>query len=287
MTEINREKLDDLPINLSIKLRNLMSNMLKSKPPTRDKFSVATTGLATVMMKDNNISVFYKKMLMTSLTLEIGISPAYQTRERDNVYVPEKTTFNSAFRVLELTLMTSKTKETAFQILNRTIWTNNKAFKSRLRDDPGCEWCGDIETMEHLLYGCPNHTILLWAETSVLLTEVISREAERPIARIQLTPREIIFNAPHPSLLLHIGDAKIRETILLFIQELKRDIIYRRMNIKEHQKNKMMSIVRIHAHLLSIIGKIDSQLSYKGLLENKTSLALLKKMKSQLITMVP
>ena len=287
MNEINVEKLDNLPINLSIKLRNLLSNVLKSRPPYRDKTSMATTGLSVIMNKDCNISVFYRKMVMSNLTVAIGISPACQTRERDSVYVPEKTTFSSAFCALALAQITSKTKETTFQILNRTIWTKNKAFKSKLRDNPDCDWCGAPETMEHLLYGCPNHTVLLWAEISALLTDTISIEIGQAIARIQLTPREIIYNAPHPSLLLHMSDGKLRELILLLIQEIKRDIIYRRMNITEHQKNKAMSIVRIHAHLLSIIKKTASQLSYIGILGNKSALAFLEILRLQLTLRVP
>jgi hypothetical protein len=78
--------------------------------------------------------------------------PAFSIRERDGVYVPERQTFKDAFRVLLLPYMSSKMKETAFQILNRTIWTNNKSFKSGLNGSPQCYRCEEIETMEHLLY---------------------------------------------------------------------------------------------------------------------------------------
>jgi hypothetical protein len=45
-----------------------------------------------------------------------------------------------------------KTKETAFQILNRTTWTNNKAQKSGPRGNPNCDYCGKIETIVHLIH---------------------------------------------------------------------------------------------------------------------------------------
>ncbi len=35
---------------------------------------------------------------------------------------------------------------------------------------------------------------------------------------------EIVFNKPHPSILLHIADATIRKVLILFLQEIKRDI---------------------------------------------------------------
>ncbi len=37
--------------------------------------------------------------------------------------------FNNAYQLLKLPTLTSKTGETAFQEVNRTVWTNNKAFK--------------------------------------------------------------------------------------------------------------------------------------------------------------
>jgi hypothetical protein len=64
-------------------------------------------------------------------------------------------------------LTSSKTKETIFQILNRTIWTNNKAFKSARRQDPNCDLgaetlkvtntcCASVATtLNH--YGCAVH----------------------------------------------------------------------------------------------------------------------------------
>ncbi len=46
-------------------------------------------------------------------------------------------------------MLSSKMKVTTFQILNRTIWTQNKAFKSGLAPDPTCLRCDAAETMEH------------------------------------------------------------------------------------------------------------------------------------------
>jgi hypothetical protein len=65
-------------------------------------------------------------------------------------------TFNKAYNIIQLSSLPSKTKETSFQILNRTIWTNNKAYKSGARENPDCEYCGQAETMEHLIHDCKN-----------------------------------------------------------------------------------------------------------------------------------
>jgi hypothetical protein len=57
---------------------------------------------------------------------------------------------------------------------------------------------------------------------------------------------EIIFNALHPSIELHVKGPSLRGTIEHVIQETKRDIIYRRMN----QNQREVNTTRIRAHLL-------------------------------------
>jgi hypothetical protein len=115
-----------------------------------------------------------KKLLRHNLHPAMGTPPAFSTQERDEVYVPEWQTFVDAFKVLSLPYMSSKTKEIAFQILNRTIWTNNKSFKSGLGPSPQCYRCEEVKTMEHLLYLCPNYAEKLWAEFGHVLTQTIT-----------------------------------------------------------------------------------------------------------------
>jgi hypothetical protein len=45
------------------------------------------------------------------------------------------------------------------------------------------------------------------------------------VPRVDLGQTNIIFNIPHPSLLLYIPDKETRNAILLLVQEIKRDII--------------------------------------------------------------
>ncbi len=164
-----------------------------------DKTSVAVTTLALLFRKDHNISQTYKKLLRHNLHQAMGAPPAFGTRERDGVYVPERQTFVDSFRVLSLPYMTSKTKEVAFQILNRTVWTNNKSFKSGLSASPQCHRCEEVETMEHLLYLCPNYAEKLWAEFSLVLTQTITQFTNEYTARIELTPKEIIYCTTNPT----------------------------------------------------------------------------------------
>jgi hypothetical protein len=100
--------------------------------------------------------------------------------------------------------------ESAFEVLNITIWTNNKAFKSGMIDSPSCERCDEIETMEHLILNCENFSAPLWEELSTSSTLTIQRTLGHGVARVNLTPREIIFNSPHPCIILHIPDKNSR-----------------------------------------------------------------------------
>ncbi len=109
------------------------------------------------------MSCRHKLLCRAMLDVEIGVAPAYHTRTRDNIHIrPSIRTFQYAYQVLRLPTLTSKTCETAFQILNRTVWMNNKAFKYRMRPDPNCDRRWEVETMEHLLCECMHYSQLLW-----------------------------------------------------------------------------------------------------------------------------
>ncbi len=82
---------------------------------------------------------------------------------------PQITTFFTAYKILTLPLLPSKTKETTFQMLNRMIWTANKANKSGKSLDPICH-CKELETMRHLLGSCENDLAKIWAPAKHALT---------------------------------------------------------------------------------------------------------------------
>jgi hypothetical protein len=138
--------------------------------------------------------------------------------------------------------MSSKTKEVAFQILNRTVWTKNNSFKSGLSASPQCHRCEEIETMEHLLYLCPNYAEKLWEEFGLVLTQTIAQFTNEYTARIELTPKEIIYNKPHPVIFLRISDKLVQYSILVVIQEIKRNIIFRRMQLTEPLRQEVPRI---------------------------------------------
>jgi len=276
-------RVQHLPL-LKHKLQLLRSEL--SRYNFIDKTSIAVSTLALIFRKSNNSSRSYKKLLRKNLHQAMQLPPAYSTRERDGVYVPERQTFKDAFFALSLPFLSSKTKETVFQILNRTIWTNNKAFKSGIMDSPLCYRCDEVETMEHLLYQCPNYAEVLWEEFGLTLTDTISQYSNEYTARIELSPKEIVYNKPHPAILLRLSDKLVRNTVLVLIQEVKRDIIYRRMQIKEPLRQEVPRI-RIQAHLLSVIRKLVSLLEYQGIVQNKAPITFLTVLSTTLASNVP
>jgi hypothetical protein len=125
-------------------------------------FEVAAASL--LLRGESNISRHYRKTNRVIKDASLGTAPAYLTRRKDRVFYPTAETFNNAYNIIGMNSLPSKTKETAFQILNCTTWTNNKAFKSGKRDNPNCDYCGQPETIEHLLHNCEEYSAEVWTE---------------------------------------------------------------------------------------------------------------------------
>ena len=94
---------------------------------------------------------------------------------------------------------------------------------------------------------------------------------------IDLTPLEITYNKPHPSILLHVKDGTTRKVLILLLQEVKRDIVYRHAQLKQPRRREELR-PRIQAHLLSVVGKIRSLLEYQGVLQYTDALSLLQRL---------
>jgi hypothetical protein len=73
------------------------------------------------------------------LDTDIGVAPAYNTRIRNDINIPvfKPSTMPTIF--FDYPQFTSKTREMTFQVLNRTVRTKNKAYKSQMRLDPNCD----------------------------------------------------------------------------------------------------------------------------------------------------
>jgi hypothetical protein len=124
---------------LKDKLQLLRQALNRLHLPFRDKRQVEEAAAGLLLRGEDNLSRHYRKMNRAAKDASLGSAPAYHTRRQDGVFYPTIDTFNNAYNIIEMGSLPSKTKETAFQILNRTIWTNNKAYKSGRRDNPNCD----------------------------------------------------------------------------------------------------------------------------------------------------
>jgi len=263
---VNLALIDRLAINqpwLRTKLRALTNILNGHNLSHTDKYILTLTTGSLLVKGEKHLSQLHRKSNAKQLLAEIQIAPSYASRARDGVYRPDEKTFKDAYKIVDIPELPSKTKESAFEVLNRTIWTNNKAFKSGMVDSPNCERCGEIETMEHLILNCDHYSALLWEELSTSFKLAIQTMVGHDIACINLTPREIIFNAPHPSIILHIPDKTSRLVLIMLVQEIRRNIIFRRMNLTGSDAN-ITPLIRIQAHLLASIQKLRSYLEYQG-----------------------
>jgi hypothetical protein len=111
--------------------------------------------------------------------------------------------------------------------------------------------------MEHLLCECEYYSEPLWNKLAESLTKLLNDVSIDEVPRVELGQTNIIFNIPHPSLLLHIHDKSSRNAILLLIQEVKRDLIYRRMNLPPSAQ-QVTDSRRLTAHLDSTIRRLRS-----------------------------
>jgi hypothetical protein len=98
-------------------------------------------------------------------------------------------------------------------------WTNNKAYNSCMRPDSNCEWCDHAETMEHLLCECALQSELLWNKLGEAFTQLFSNRSTDLVPRVELGQTNIIYNIPHPWILLYIPDKTMCNTQILLIQE--------------------------------------------------------------------
>jgi hypothetical protein len=113
-------------------------------------------------------------------------APVYKTRvqydiDKKKIY---PTTFNNAHQLLRLPSLASKTGEITYLIRNRTVWTNNKRFKSRMRPDPNCEGCAEKEKQLNTFFECSHYSQLIWIRLVDLAMQVLNSGAQVLVPRL-------------------------------------------------------------------------------------------------------
>jgi hypothetical protein len=107
---------------------------------------------------------------------------------------------------------------------------------------------------------------LLLGRLGDVLTQHFNNRSADYVPRVELGQTNIIYNIPHPSLLLHIPDKNTRDALLLLIQEMKRDVIFRRMNLPP-SVNQETAPECLAAQIDSTVQRLRSYLQDIGLIK--------------------
>jgi hypothetical protein len=97
------------------------------------------------------------------------------------------------------------------------------------------------------------------------------------VPKVEYTQLNIIYNVPHLSILIHVRDKLTRNVFLLLTQEIKQDIIFRRMNVPPSAR-MITEPQRLAAHLNSTLNRLHSYLQYIGLAKYVNALTMMRKM---------
>ncbi len=131
--------------------------------------------------------------------------------------------------------------------------------------------------MEHTLCECLHYAQLLWVRLGEVITKYLNSISTEYIPKVEYSQLNIIYNVPHPSILIHIPDKLSRNTLLMLTQEIKRDIIFRRLNLPPSAR-LITETQRLAAHLNSTFHQLHSYLQYLGLAKYVKATTMLQKM---------
>jgi len=259
---------------LLYKLRRMQKGIERKVEWTEEaamKGHTEITGLKIFFEEGGKLSQKYSKEIRRRIDEEIGEPPSYRTRIRDRINVPDRETYSKGYKIVRDKDIPSKTKEISFQILNRTLWTKNKAFKAGMGEEDTCRFCGEeTETIEHLIINCDKYSYKQWKLLEEIIGKSLVGNAGEP-GTMTLNYVNIIYNKRPKITGAYERDKTIGQTIQLIIQELKRDIYYRAQN----QTGEINNFQR-YAHMRTLIRKMKSYLEYKGEGWEKNVQSLLK-----------
>jgi hypothetical protein len=244
-----------------------------------------TTLLGVYFEDHKNVSQRIRKMDMEQARNDHEIAPAFQTRMRDHIATVNENDFAAAYHMVQHPLLSSKTKENSFQTLNRTLWTNNKAFKSRKAESAKCDYCDSVETMEHLLMTCENYSELRWQQLSDALKIATRTYTNVEHASADITFASIIFNKEIEGVKIHIKEKHTRQSIQMLIHETRRDIYYRKQAFPPRERNPV-NHNRILAHNTATTNKCISFLKYLSGTQWREASAFLDHLKNTLSNML-
>ena len=237
------DKLEDhqLPRNLQIKIQNIAKNIKNRRQEFKNAPLRRNHAESILIDKTINLSHLIKKEDKRNQEGKWITAPSRQTRIRDGIPVPNMDIYNQAYKINYESRFSEYQKALNLSILNRTIWTNSKAFKSNMSEDEKCRKCGETETVEHIFLNCEEYTEKLWEELKELLQICKTKPGV-----VTLTQEHIIY-LKEITLLTKTQNEETRE----IMQEIKQ-LIYG----SRHNERQTYEPVRRNAHIRKCIIQI-------------------------------
>lgn len=126
--------------------------------------------------------------------------PSYFTRRREGYPLPPLGEFMRRCQNIMCLDIPSKTKETAFLIMNRQIWTSKKgSLVNANRGIEGgrgeCSLCAQIENTQHLLMECEAYSFKIWEILSKTINEL---KIHKGHAQLKLHTYNVMYHIPPP-----------------------------------------------------------------------------------------
>ncbi len=145
--------------------------------------------------------------------------------------------------------------------MNRQIWTNLKQQLSRIGDNqnPQCLLCEQVENTHHLLFECETYSSKIWENLGFLINRLLSRKGLD--IRIQFHAFNVLYNNDFVGI-----DSNINDQLLYLIQEIKRNIVYRRYvrSTLPNNFNIRYNDRKIYSHIVINLDKTIYQLTIMG-----------------------
>ena len=121
-----------------------------------------------------------------------------------------------------------------------------------------CGLCGRVENTMHLLFECSVYAEAMWALLQQGINAVLQQDGEgRP--GVTLHAYNIMYNS------YIMGLPKEYTVYHILIQEIKRNMVYRRFNRVVHNVGTRIDQHRIHCHLAINVKKLIDFRKYQGM----------------------
>jgi hypothetical protein len=262
----NRLLLADLSIypHLQHKLRLLIHSLRRA--PVVDKFVTQTTTPSSLFCLDKNLSQIFKQQQRHKLHKIIQVPPSYLTRQRDGLHYHKGSHFLTPTRSSTCRFYLPKLRK---RFSRYCIELSGHKIRPISQDEYLTPFVTVVKKWRLWnicsIHSCKHYSAKIWDLAGKAVTLAVSHHSGDYVPAMVLIPLEIVFNKPHPSILLHVKDTTTRNILILFLQKIKQDIIYRRAQLQEPRQREELHPC-IQAHLVSLINKVTALLEYQGTL---------------------